>query len=116
MRRVLIIDDHEGFRRCARALLEAEGFSVVGEAETGAAGLAAATELHPDIVLLDVQLPDLDGFEVARRLRAAGERADVVLTSTRDRCDYGSLLDECPARGFVAKGELSAAGILALLR
>ena len=62
--RVLIVDDHAGFRSTARALLEAEGFEVVGEAEDGVSGLRAARELHPDIVLLDVQLPDFDGFEV----------------------------------------------------
>ena len=72
---VLIVDDHPSFRLSARRMLEADGYAVVGEAEDGAAAIAAARELDPDLVLLDVQLPDLDGFEVAARLRAAGARA-----------------------------------------
>lgn len=116
MRRVLIVDDHVGFRLRARALLEAGGFDVVGEAGTGAEALAAAAELDPDLVLLDVQLPDVDGFEVARRLEEIDGAVEVVLTSSRDRSDYGSLIAESPARGFLPKGELSGAAILALLR
>ncbi len=116
MRRVLIVDDHVGFRLRARALLEAGGFDVVGEAGTGAEALAAAAELDPDLVLLDVQLPDVDGFEVARRLEELDGAVEVVLTSSRDRSDYGSLIAESPARGFVPKGELSGAAIAALLR
>jgi CheY-like chemotaxis protein len=115
MPRVLIVDDHAGFRQRARALLEAQGFEVVGEAASGAEALEAAAELQPELVLLDVQLPDLDGFEVARRLRSSGAGSDVVLTSSRERCDYGSLIDESPVRGFVAKAELSGAAIAALL-
>jgi DNA-binding NarL/FixJ family response regulator len=113
--RVLIVDDHAGFRQRARALLEGDGFDVVGEAASGAEALAAAAELHPDLVLLDVQLPDLDGFEVARRLEGANGGAAIVLTSSRDRSDYGSLLTESPVRGFVPKAELSGAVITALL-
>jgi DNA-binding NarL/FixJ family response regulator len=115
MRTVLIVDDHPGFRRRARALLEADGYAVVGEADSGEAALHAYAELHPQLVLLDVQLPDLDGFEVARRLQTVNGPVDVVLTSSRDRSDYGSLLAETPARGFVPKGELSGAAIAALL-
>jgi two-component system response regulator EvgA len=115
MRTVLIVDDHPGFRRRARALLEADGYAVVGEADSGEAALRAYAELHPQLVLLDVQLPDLDGFEVARRLQSVNGPVDVVLTSSRDRSDYGSLLAETPARGFVPKGELSGAAIAALL-
>ena len=116
MRTVLIVDDHAGFRQRARALLEADGFAVVGEAASGEEALAAFAALHPALVVLDVQLPDLDGFEVARRLCASNGGAAVVLTSSRDRCDYGSLLDGCPARGFVPKAELSGAALAALLR
>jgi DNA-binding NarL/FixJ family response regulator len=114
---VLIVDDHPSFRATARALLETEGFEVVGEAEDGASALAAAAELRPDLVLLDVQLPDFDGFEVARRLLATGNgaRPDIVLTSSRDGSDFGPLVAESGARGFVPKAELSGAAIAALL-
>jgi DNA-binding NarL/FixJ family response regulator len=115
MLRVLIVDDHSGFRQRARALLEGDGFDVVGEAATGAEALAAAAELKPQLVLLDVQLPDLDGFEVARRLQDANGAVAVVLTSSRDRSDYGSLLSESPVRGFVPKAELSGAALADLL-
>ena len=83
-RRVLVVDDHPSFRRCARSLLTEEGFEVVGEAGEGAEALVLAAELEPDFVLLDVQLPDLDGFEVASPPRADGELA-IVLVSSRDR-------------------------------
>jgi DNA-binding NarL/FixJ family response regulator len=116
-RTVLIVDDHPSFRSTARALLEAEGFEVVGEAEDGASGLAAAAELRPDLILLDVQLPDLNGFEVASRVRqsANGTAPVIVLTSSRDEADFGSLVEESGAAGFVAKAELSASAIAALL-
>jgi CheY-like chemotaxis protein len=116
-RTVLIVDDHPSFRATARALLESEGYAVVGEAEDGAAALARAAELRPQLVLLDVQLPDLDGFEVARRLLAAsnGSRPDVVLTSSRDASDFGPLVAESGARGFVPKAELSGSALAALL-
>ena len=86
---VLIVDDHAGFRHAARALLEAEGFDVVGESATGGEGLEAVGRLRPDLVLLDVGLPDLDGIEVAGRLTACpGGGPAVVLTSSRDASDY----------------------------
>jgi len=113
---VLIVDDHPSFRATARALLEAEGLDVVGEAEDGAGAILAAAELEPDLVLLDVQLPDIDGFEVAARLTARnGSGPAVVLTSSRDLCDFGPLVAESGARGFVPKAELSVARIAALL-
>ena len=114
-RTVLIVDDHPSFRATARALLETEGFHVVGEATDGTEALAKARELDPDLVLLDVQLPDLDGFEVANRLRANDDRPVVVLVSSRDAGDYGDLIPACGASGFVAKGELSGAAVRALL-
>jgi DNA-binding NarL/FixJ family response regulator len=114
-RTVLIVDDHPSFRSTARALLEAEGFEVVGEAADGAEALAKARELHPEVVLLDVQLPDLDGFEIASRLRANGSTPAVVLVSSRDASDYGELIPNSGARGFVPKAELSGARIRALL-
>jgi DNA-binding NarL/FixJ family response regulator len=111
---VLIVDDHPSFRANARALLEAEGFDVVGEAEDGESALLAAAELRPELVLLDVQLPDLNGFEVAARLTDGGGPA-VVLVSSRDGSDYGPLVARSGARGFIPKAELSGAALTALL-
>ena len=112
---VLIVDDHPSFRASARRLLEAEGFNVVGEAADGREGIAAALELKPDLVLLDVQLPDLDGFEVAGRLAALGLPSAVVLTSTRNPAEYGPIVADTPMRGFVPKAELSGAVLTGLL-
>ncbi len=112
---VLIVDDHPSFRATARALLQAEGYDVVGEAENGAAAIRAARELRPDVVLLDVQLPDFDGFEVASRLCGNGDAPAIVLTSSRDAADFGPLVAKSGARGFVAKAELSGAALATLL-
>jgi CheY-like chemotaxis protein len=112
---VLIVDDHPSFRGMARALLESEGYTVVGEAPDGASAVEQAHTLRPDIVLLDVQLPDMDGFAVAARLSANGSTPAIVLTSSRDGSDFGSLIEESGARGFVAKAEISAEAIAALL-
>jgi len=113
---VLIVDDHPSFRASARAVLEAEGFEVVGEAEDGWSAVSAVQRLHPDVVLLDVQLPDIDGFEVAERLAMAGDGPCIVLVSSRDGSDYGPLITACGACGFVAKAELSGPAIVELLR
>ena len=112
---ILIVDDDQRFRGIARCLLESEGFEVVGEAQDGETALRAARELEPDVVLLDIQLPDIDGLEVAERLAGHGGLA-VVLTSTRDESDFGPELKESGARGFVPKGELSAERIASLCR
>lgn len=105
---VLIVDDHPSFRASARRMLEASGYSVVGEAADGEAAITAAGALDPDLVLLDVQLPDLDGFEVATRIAALnGSTPTIVLTSSRDLSDFGDAVAESPARGFIAKSELS---------
>src|SRR5690349_10966372 len=106
-RTVLIVDDHPSFRGTARVLLESEGFEVVAEAADGTEALALVRELHPEVVLLDIQLPDMDGFEVARRLNANGASPEIVLVSSRDAADYGDLVDSCGARGFLPKAELS---------
>jgi DNA-binding NarL/FixJ family response regulator len=113
--RILIVDDHPSFRASARALLEADGFEVVGEAEDGRSAVASAQALLPDVVLLDVQLPDIDGFEVAERLRDHAGAPMVVLTSSREASDYGGLPQRSGARGFLPKAELSGDGITALL-
>ena len=113
---ILIVDDHPSFRSTARVLLQAEGFEVVGEAEDGDSAVRAAQELRPDVVLLDVQLPDFDGFEVAARLRSLnGATPAIVLTSSRDGSDFGPLVAESGARGFVPKAELSGSALSALL-
>ena len=116
-RTILIVDDHPSFRSTARALLTADGFDVVGEAEDGRSALAAVERLHPDLVLLDVQLPDMDGFEVAEELCGSNGRGpQVILTSSRDAADFGALVLQCGALGFVAKAELSGAALRTVLR
>ena len=112
---VLIVDDHASFRASARRLLEAEGFEVIGEAADGHAAIAAAQQLQPDLVLLDVQMPDLNGFEVAERLAALGLPSAVVLTSSRNLAEYGPIATEAAHRGFVPKAELSGAALTDLL-
>jgi DNA-binding NarL/FixJ family response regulator len=112
---LLIVDDHPGFRSLARKLLEAGGFEVVGEAANGHAAVVAARQLRPDMVLLDIKLPDIDGFEVTARLGDGGAGPVVVLTSTRDRVDYGARVEQSGARGFIPKAELSGAALQAFL-
>jgi DNA-binding NarL/FixJ family response regulator len=112
---VLIVDDHAPFRAVARALLQLEGFEVVGEAADARSALDAVRRLQPNVVLLDVQLPDLDGFEVARRLAQAGVPPAIVLVSSRDRSAYRRRLADSPARGFIAKSDLSGAAVAALV-
>jgi DNA-binding NarL/FixJ family response regulator len=104
---VLVVDDHAGFRARARMLLEAEGYDVVAEAEDGAGAVTEARRLQPDIVLLDVQLPDLDGFDVAARITRGEDAPMVLLTSSRDWSDSPDLITRSGARGFVRKDELS---------
>ena len=112
---VLIVDDHPTFRATAHALLEAEGFDVVGEAADGASALEEAERLRPDVILLDVQLPDIDGFEVAARLSADGLETRIVLVSSRDCSDFGPLVERSGAVGFIPKAELSGAAVSNLL-
>lgn len=112
---VLIVDDHPAFRATARAVLQAAGFDVVGEAADSASALEAARALRPELVLLDVHLPDGDGFAVAAELTRGGNAPAVVLTSSRDAADFGPLIERSGARGFVPKAELSGAALAALL-
>jgi DNA-binding NarL/FixJ family response regulator len=116
MTTILIIDDHAAFRVQARALLLADGFSVIGEAVDGMSGLEAARTLRPDLVLLDIGLPDVEGFEVASELAVGGPPPLVVLTSSREASDYGPRLTSSRVLGFIPKDELSGAAIRALVR
>lgn len=111
---VLIVDDHADFRRLARRILERAGFSVA-EAGTGAEAVAAVGELRPDAVLLDIQLPDFDGFAVVGRLVDAGHRVAVVLTSSREASDYADRIASSSVAGFLPKTELSGPAFRTLL-
>jgi two-component system response regulator EvgA len=113
--RVLVVDDHPGFRSMARRLLAAAGFEVVGEAGTGWEAVATSARLRPDAVLLDVQLPVLDGFEVSRRLAEQVSPPAVVLTSARTLADYGVLVVPPGVQGFLPKAEVSGAALSHLL-
>ncbi len=110
MRTVLIVDDHDGFRSWAREVLRREGFRVVGTAEDGRRAIDAVHQLHPDVVLLDVQLPDMSGFDVADEV---GDDAIVVLTSSRSAADYGHRVASSSATAFIAKDELTGARLYA---
>jgi two-component system, NarL family, nitrate/nitrite response regulator NarL len=109
----VIVDDHAPFRASARRLLEVSGFKVVGEAADGETGLALARDLEPELVLLDIALPELSGFDVAERL--AGTPSKVVLISSRQQGDFGRRVQRSGAVGFVSKDELSGETLLALL-
>jgi DNA-binding NarL/FixJ family response regulator len=110
-----IVDDHRTFRQAARRVLETAGFDVVGEAEDGETAVDAIRRLDPEVVLLDVQLPGIDGFEVAAQLTANGHAPAIVLTSSRDQVDFGPLIEQSGARGFIPKADLSGPAIHALL-
>jgi DNA-binding NarL/FixJ family response regulator len=114
-RTALIVDDHEEFRAAARSLLEAEGFAVVGEAADGPGAIEAIGALGPSVVLLDIQLPGLDGLAVAESITAGQDPPAVVLTSSREAATYGARLERSSARGFIAKSELSGAALAELL-
>ena len=113
--RVVIVDDHAPFRSLARRLLVAGGFSVVGEAADGPGAIAAVRELAPDVVLLDVQLPGLDGFAVAEVLCGEPGAPVVVLVSSRALVDYGHRVNASTARGFIAKADLSSETLMRVI-
>jgi len=114
--RVLIVDDHPGFRGEARTLLEIAGYEIVGEAATAGAASAAAARLQPDLVILDIGLPDASGLDAAAEIRAAAPGSAVVLVSVRPATDYGRRLAESGADGFISKADLSAAAIDRVIR
>jgi DNA-binding NarL/FixJ family response regulator len=111
----LIVDDHAGFRASARILLEMEGFRVVGEACDGDEAVKAAEALRPELVVLDVQLPDTEGFDVAREIIDRGLTSRIVLVSSRDEADYGDNVRASGALGFISKADLSGAALRAVL-
>lgn len=113
--RLLIIDDHAGFRESASVLLDGEGISVVGSAATGEEGVSEVTRLGPDVVLLDIHLPGVDGFATAERLAVLANPPAVILISSRARSSYGSKIDQAPVRGFLPKHELSSEAVKNLL-
>jgi len=108
---VLIVDDHPAFRAGARRLLESDGYEIIGEAVNGAEAIELAAQLSPELVVLDVQLPDIDGFAVSARLAQLDSAPRVVLVSSRDASDFGSLIDEHTVLGFIPKSELSGNAI-----
>ena len=103
---VVIVDDNDAFRERTRKLLDAEGYRVIGEAADGAGGLRILRDLRPDLALLDVQLPDTDGFTLAERARADAEGTAIIIISTREAADYASSVTRCGALGFISKSEL----------
>ena len=107
-RTVVIIDDHAGFRSQVAQMLEAAGYEVVASCVDGSSGLAAMSALCPDVVLLDVQLPDTDGFRLLSELDLSGDGPAVVLISSREAVDYGARVGRSGAVGFITKAELSA--------
>jgi DNA-binding NarL/FixJ family response regulator len=106
-RRIVIVDDHAGFRACARRLLESEGYRVIGEAPDGQSGLSQARELGPELMLVDVCLPDIDGFELCARLGELDPAPAVLLTSSRDCAELESLAPCGCVCGVVPKDQLS---------
>jgi DNA-binding NarL/FixJ family response regulator len=114
-RTVLIVDDHAPFRAVARTLLQLESFEVMGEAADTLSALDAVGRLRPNVVVLDIQLPDLDGFEVARRLAQAEDPPVIVLVSSRDSSAYRRRLADSPTRGLIPKSDLSGAAVAALV-
>jgi DNA-binding NarL/FixJ family response regulator len=112
----LAVDDHADFLASAQALLQADGFEVIGEAASGVDAIIAASLLRPAVFLLDIRLPDLDGFAVAQRLAELAERPQVVLVSSRDAAVYGRRLVLAPIRGVLAKSDLTGDALRRLLR
>jgi DNA-binding NarL/FixJ family response regulator len=112
---VLIVDDNSGFRLRVRRWLEADGYEVVAEAADGASALGAVRRRRPDVVLLDIELPDMSGLSLAERVTREPDAPAVVLTSTHDAADFGERLSRCGARGFLPKAELSGERLAAVL-
>jgi DNA-binding NarL/FixJ family response regulator len=115
-RTILLVDDDELFRRWAIAWLRAEGYDIVGEADRADTAVSWVRRLRPEVVLVDVQLPDIDGFELTELLRAEPQAPAIVLISSRDAADYGNRISASGARGFLRKDQLTADAIERLLQ
>jgi DNA-binding NarL/FixJ family response regulator len=115
MRSVLIVDDHGPFRVVVRKMLERDGFSIVGEAADAGTALAAVRTLRPDVVLLDVNLPDEDGFAVCERLHELPDAPAVVLTSSHEPASFRRRLRTSRALGFIPKRNLTPGALATLL-
>ncbi|HZO59593.1 MAG TPA: response regulator transcription factor [Solirubrobacterales bacterium] len=113
---ILIVDDHPGFRAQARRLLESEGYLVIGEAGDCTTGLEAARALQPQLALVDVYLPDGDGFDLTSRIALLTDPPTVILISSRDGAEFERCASESGARGFVPKAELSREAIEGVLQ
>lgn len=115
--RCLIVDDNASFLAASRAVLQGQGVSVVGVASTVAEGLKRAEELTPNVILVDIDLGEENGFDLARKLAGGNHAApfDVILISTHPEDDFADLIGESPARGFVSKSELSRTAIEVVL-
>ena len=114
--RVVIVDDQAAFRSAARLVVEmSEGFEVVGEAETGEAAVAMVADLGPDLVLMDVNLPGIDGLEATRRIVAAGSSAQVLVLSTYSESEYETAAAAAGAVGFVTKDDFGPDSLIAAL-
>ncbi len=112
---VLIVDDHEGYRTFLAKLLEGESLTVCGTTGDGESALDVVRDVEPDVVVLDVQLPGIDGFEVAKRIAEYPHHPVVILTSTRDAEDFGSRIALAPVLGFVPKHEMSLVRLESML-
>jgi DNA-binding NarL/FixJ family response regulator len=112
---LLIVDDNERFRAHARRSLDGVRFEVIAEADDGSSALEAVRAFRPAVVLLDVRLPDMSGPAVAERLSEEPDAPAIVLTSTYEAVDLGERINNCGARGFISKAELSGETLAAAL-
>ena len=112
---LLVVDDHEPYRSFLISMLEGQALTVCGSAGDGETALEAVERLQPDLVLLDIQLPGIDGFAVADRIAEESDPPAVILTSTRDAEDFGHRLEEAPVLGFVPKHEMSIEALMQLV-
>lgn len=114
--RLVIVDDNDGFRRASAALFNGDGFTVVGTAATGEQALEVTRTDNPEAVLLDIRLPDVSGFDIARQLRDAASPPQVILVSSLSRDDVEGRLDGLDVLGFIPKSALTPEAVRALLR